>query len=135
VDQLLGAVTVFPDDGGAMIARFDQQWQQTLGAALDRAGLPRLTLHQLRHAYASFFVMSGGSIFDLQRNLGHSSVMLTSEVYAHLSPDHRLSDAQRISYPEPQPAAVIPLRRSSADTDPSDAREADGAVLAEAHTS
>lgn len=103
---------VFPNDSGTMFTRFDQQLQHTLDAALDSAGLPRMTLHKLRHAYASFFVMSGGSIFDLQRNLGHSSVQLTSEVYAHLSPDHRVKDAQRLHFPEPAIAPVVHLHRA-----------------------
>lgn len=43
--------------------------------------------HDLRHTFASFFMMGGGSITDLQQILGHSDLKLTQR-YAHLSPEH-----------------------------------------------
>lgn len=55
-----------------------------------RAGLtlPRGQLtHVLRHAFASHFMMNGGSILSLQRALGHHSLAMTMR-YAHLSPEH-----------------------------------------------
>lgn len=49
--------------------------------------------------------MSGGSLYDLQKNLGHHSVAFTAEVYGHLSADHRVREATRISYPAPHKRA------------------------------
>lgn len=46
-----------------------------------------LTIHDLRHTFASHYVMNGGDIFDLQKILGHNSINSTM-VYAHLSPEH-----------------------------------------------
>lgn len=43
--------------------------------------------HDLRHTFASFFMMGGGSVTDLQQILGHSDLKLTQR-YAHLSPEH-----------------------------------------------
>lgn len=48
-----------------------------------------LRFHDLRHTFASQFVMAGGSIYDLQHILGHSRVEMTQR-YAHLSQDHLL---------------------------------------------
>ena len=52
------------------------------------SGLPIITFHDLRHTFASHFMMNGGNIFDLSKILGHSDPKLTSTVYAHLSPKH-----------------------------------------------
>lgn len=43
--------------------------------------------HILRHTFASHFMMNGGDILHLQRNLGHHSLAMTMR-YAHLSAEH-----------------------------------------------
>jgi len=48
------------------------------------AGLPHVRLHDLRHAYASFLVNSGRSLFEVQSILGHSEPKVTQR-YSHLS--------------------------------------------------
>ena len=56
--------------------------------AVIRAGLPdRYRFHDIRHTFASHFMMRGGNVYDLQRFLGHHSISMT-ERYAHLSPSH-----------------------------------------------
>jgi integrase len=45
--------------------------------------------------------MRGGNLYDLQKNLGHHSAAFTAEVYGHLSADHRIREAARVSYPAP----------------------------------
>lgn len=50
-----------------------------------KAGLTRrIRFHDLRHTFASQFVMGGGNLYDLQKILGHTKVDMTSR-YAHLS--------------------------------------------------
>ena len=51
-----------------------------------------IRIHDLRHSFASHFVMNGGSINDLQGMLGHSSPMMTQR-YAHLAPGYLESKA------------------------------------------
>ncbi|MBL7664640.1 MAG: site-specific integrase [Bacteriovoracaceae bacterium] len=43
--------------------------------------------HDLRHTFASHFMMNGGNIYDLQKILGHTSLEMTQR-YAHLAPEH-----------------------------------------------
>lgn len=53
---------------------------------LMQAGLRRIRFHDLRHTFASHFMMKGGNLYDLQKILGHSQISMT-ERYAHLSPE------------------------------------------------
>jgi site-specific recombinase XerD len=60
-------------------------------AARQRAGMPELRVHDLRHSFASFLVNAGRSLYEVQELLGHADVKTTSR-YAHLSRE-RLSAA------------------------------------------
>ena len=52
----------------------------------DRAGLPGLRLHDLRHSFASFAVADGATLFMVGKVLGHKQAR-TTEGYAHLASD------------------------------------------------
>ena len=62
--------------------------------ALDRAGLKHVTIHSLRHFFASNMLASGCSIKFLQHALGHASASMTLNVYSHLIPE---SGAEAVS--------------------------------------
>jgi integrase len=63
-----------------------------------RAGLKtRIRFHDLRHTFASHFMMKGGNLYDLQKILGHTSSKMT-ERYAHLSPTHLENAIQIVSF-------------------------------------
>ena len=63
-----------------------------------KAGITRLVrFHDLRHSFASHFMMSGGNIYDLQKILGHTQVEMTMK-YAHLSPDHLVNAINIVSF-------------------------------------
>lgn len=52
-----------------------------------RAGLPdSMTLHTLRHTFASNLIASGCDVVTVQRALGHSQPSITLNVYSHLWP-------------------------------------------------
>ena len=55
--------------------------------ALQQAGIDGLRFHDLRHTTASWFVMSGKTLFETGQMLGHKS-MATTERYAHLKTEH-----------------------------------------------
>jgi integrase len=77
---------VFCTSIGTMYTPTARIQSQTLKGVLKRAELPRLRFHDLRHSFASQWVLHGGDIFKLQRILGHSSMAMTQR-YAHLAPD------------------------------------------------
>ena len=52
-----------------------------------RNGLPKISLHGLRHSFASVANSQGVPMFDISRTLGHSSMTVTSNIYTHLFDD------------------------------------------------
>lgn len=57
-----------------------------------RAGVPLITVHNLRDEFASHLVMQGVGIETVSKLLGHSNIQITWDHYIHLAP-HRLKDA------------------------------------------
>ena len=64
--------------------------------ALERAGLERMTCHDLRHTAASIAVSSGANVKALQRMLGHKSAAMTLDVYADLFDEDLLGVSTRV---------------------------------------
>ena len=65
--------------------------------AVRAAGLDdRLHFHSARHAFASWLVQAGVSLYEVQRLLGHSSPTVT-EVYSHLQPEHLHGTVNKIT--------------------------------------
>lgn len=50
----------------------------------NKAGLPHLRCHDLRHSHASMLINANRSLYEVQRILGHSTPIMTQR-YAHLS--------------------------------------------------
>jgi integrase len=64
-------------------------------AALDRAGLEAMSIHQIRHSVAVRMLANGMPIEKVSQYLGHSNVQLTHQTYARFMPEH-LQDAADI---------------------------------------
>ncbi len=54
--------------------------------ALRRAGLRKIRFQDLRHTYASLLIANGEHPKRIQALMGHSSINVTMDVYAHLMP-------------------------------------------------
>lgn len=96
---------VFPSQAGKELAPSGRVFQEVLHRVLKRAGFPtRLTrngkergyivFHDLRHTFASHWVMKGGDLYKLQRILGHESPEMTQR-YAHLDANAFAKDLSR----------------------------------------
>jgi integrase len=55
-------------------------------ALLNRTGLRRIRLHDLRHSFGSLLLASGASPREVMELLGHSNIAMTMDVYAHVIP-------------------------------------------------
>ena len=56
--------------------------------AADRLGLP-VRLHDLRHTFATLALSAGVPLKTVSSALGHSSIAITADVYAHVTPELR----------------------------------------------
>lgn len=68
--------------------RIETNVTRSFKSALKRAGITKFRFHDLRHSFASHFVMRGGDLKTLQEILGHSNIATTMR-YAHLSKAHK----------------------------------------------
>jgi integrase len=57
-----------------------KQW----ASAVSSLGLPKVSLHALRHTHASQLIASGLDVLSISRRLGHGSPTITLGVYGHL---------------------------------------------------
>ncbi len=76
----------------------------------ERAGIKAIRIHDLRHTYASHYIMNGGGLAELQSLLGHSSPMMTLK-YAHLAPGFLESKAKVVSFGLPK-NNVVTIRKA-----------------------
>lgn len=63
---------------------------------LDRAGLPRIRFHDLRHTAATMLLAQGIHPKIVQERLGHSTIGVTMDVYSHVLPDMQREAAEKL---------------------------------------
>lgn len=61
----------------------------TLQRHLERAGLPRIRFHDLRHGAATYLLGAGVAMKEVSDLLGHQQMSTTSDIYAHTLPETR----------------------------------------------
>ena len=59
-------------------------------------GLKRITFHGLRHTHATLLLLAGVNVKAVSARLGHSSIQITLDSYAHLLPEMEQHAAQAI---------------------------------------
>lgn len=70
--------------------------RQHLYPALERLSLPRVTFHDLRHSAATNMAVAGVPLQVIANILGHSTIRVTADLYAHVVSDQRRDAADRI---------------------------------------
>lgn len=63
---------------------------------LERAGLRRIRIHDLRHTFASLLIQQGESLAYVKEQLGHHSIKLTVDTYGHLIPGGNKAAVDRL---------------------------------------
>mgnify|MGYP000500239037 CR=1 FL=1 len=72
---------------GDLTGTLQRETAANMRQLLRRQGLPKISLHGLRHSFASVANSQGVPMFDISRTLGHSSMTVTSNIYTHLFDD------------------------------------------------
>jgi integrase len=85
---------VFANESGGPIGA--TTIRKALDAATERAGLPHLRVHDLRHSAATMLIAAGGSLSAAQELLGHATQSLTADLYAHVLDEQRRGTAALI---------------------------------------
>lgn len=84
-------------DGEAMLMD-PKNVTRSFQSQLKTAGLPRMRFHDLRHAYATLMLGQGVPLRVIQEALGHTSVVTTAAVYAHVLPELQRDAAERLDH-------------------------------------
>ncbi|MCX6022161.1 MAG: tyrosine-type recombinase/integrase [Chloroflexi bacterium] len=69
---------------------------QNLHRLLERAGLPRVRFHDLRHTAASLLLAQGVAPRMIMEVLGHNQISTTMDIYAHVMPAAMREAADRM---------------------------------------
>jgi integrase len=82
---VIGEDRIFPPKPGATSGR--QRLEGSFEDLLERARIRDFRFHDLRHTFASWYMMNGGDLYELAKILGHSNIKMT-ERYAKLGREH-----------------------------------------------
>lgn len=82
---VLGEDRILPPEPGATSGR--QRADKSFHELLERAKIRDFRFHDLRHTFASWYMMNGGDLYELAKILGHSNIKMT-ERYAKLGRQH-----------------------------------------------
>jgi integrase len=82
---VIGQDRIFPPKGGPTSQR--QRLEGSFEDLLERAKIHDFWFHDLRHTFASWYMMNGGDLYELAKLLGHANIKMT-ERYAKLGREH-----------------------------------------------
>ena len=86
-------VICFPD-GGIIEPRTYEDFFKRM---LKKAKISSINFHSLRHTFAARSIEAGIDLYTLSSLLGHASIQITLDNYAHLSDQGKLSAIQKLS--------------------------------------
>ena len=88
---ILGEDRIFPPEPGAKAN--GSEWTRASRPFWRMAGIEDFRFHDLRHTFASWYMMNGGDLYELAKILGHSNIKMT-ERYAKLGKKPYREDRQ-----------------------------------------
>ena len=100
----------------------DPLHQDGLQQRVAAAKLDDVNFHTLRHTFASWAVMRGVSLKELQELLGHASLTMTMR-YAHLAPERLRTAVTRLEGLTSQPASDSAQASAQAPIEPVEASQ------------
>jgi integrase len=103
VERRLAMGEGWQDEHGLVFTMGDgSPWHpQVVSRAFSRlvasTGLPRLSIHGLRHTHATHLLAAGENPKLVSQRLGHSSLAFTLDTYAHLLPGQQAEAAENVA--------------------------------------
>jgi len=102
---------VFSRSDGELLNR---GWiRKALNDCTERVGLRQIRIHSLRHSYATIRLMKGHNVGDVSYQLGHSSIKITYDVYAHWMPGQFKSEVDELDTLHPNAPHMHPQATTS----------------------
>ncbi len=87
---------VFPNRCGKPIEKQNLLYRSFV-PLLKRAGLRQIRFHDLRHTHATILLARGANPKVVSERLGHASVRITLDIYAHVIPTMQRDAAERLT--------------------------------------
>lgn len=87
---------IFPNPSGNQMSRMGVL--KIVKKAATEAGIQkRVTVHTLRHTFATYYLLHGGRVEDLQLLMGHTNLN-TTMLYLHFTDSHLLESHRKIDF-------------------------------------
>jgi integrase len=102
---------VFANAKGNMMCR--EGFRRGLNKCLEKTGMRRIRVHDLRHSYATIRLMRGHNVGDVSYQLGHSSISMTYDIYGHWVPGTFKSEVDELDTPQPSATYTQPEKCAS----------------------
>jgi integrase len=90
---------VFCDETGSHLDG-DNLRRRVFHKVLEKAGLRRVRLHDLRHTFATLLILNKESLAYIKDQMGHHSIKLTVDTYGHLVPGSNRAAVDALDDPE-----------------------------------
>ena len=86
---------LFPSQRGTALCR-NNLLRRVVYPACNRAGIPRVGWHSLRHLHATLLSEAGEPLKVAQAQLGHADLQTTLGVYTHVLPESQRRAVERV---------------------------------------
>lgn len=70
-------------DGPMSPNTYDKYFSKFMNELVEKAGLPKLTPHELRHTYGTIKREEGIDLYTIQKVMGHADISVTASIYVH----------------------------------------------------
>lgn len=87
---------VFVGDNGKLIS--NQNYSRTLSYICEKNGITPISMHSLRHTFATRCIEAGMKPKTLQAILGHSNISMTMNRYVHVTDDEKSREIECIEH-------------------------------------
>jgi len=86
---------LFINDGGGPLDP-DNFRHRFFSRILEKAGVRKIRIHDLRHTYASLLLQQGAKLTYVKEQMGHHSISVTVDIYGHLVPGADRSEVDKL---------------------------------------